>query len=493
MKNLQNKKWTEEEFFEVRKEVLAQWPTGKDVDLQEAIDYNKKLPEHKNFAKKLRWAKENRITLAQPRAGVALIDEHIELLRYLQNEGGADLLPSTIDSYTRQNRYHECQVGIDESLKAGRSLLNGFPGVNHGVAGCRKVLEAVDLPLESRHGTPDGRLLAEITHAAGWTSNEGGAISYNIPYAKSVTMEETLRDWQYCDRLVGFYEENGVEINREPFGPLTGTLVPPSTSNAVAIIEALLAAEQGVKNITVGYGQCGNVIQDVAAIRALDEQCNEYLKKYGYDDVLVTTVFHQWMGGFPEDESRAFGLISLGAMTAALSGATKVIVKTPHEAVGIPTKEANAQGIKDTKMVLNLLQGQRLPSSLELKNEVELIKAEVQCIIDATYQVGHGDLAVGTLKGIEMGIIDIPFAPSKFNAGKMMPARDNSGAIRYLVFGNVPFTDEIKDINRAKLDERASFEKRKTGFQMTVDDIYAVGRGRLIGRPEGNEQTYHPE
>ena len=54
-------------------------------------------------------------------------------------------------------------------------------------------------------------------------------------------------------------KKNGISINREPFGPLTGTLVPPSISNAIAIIEALLAAEQGVKNITVGYGMGGNV------------------------------------------------------------------------------------------------------------------------------------------------------------------------------------------------------------------------------------------
>ena len=209
--------------------------------------------------------------------------------------------------------------------------------------------------------------LAEITHASGWTSNEGGGISYNIPYAKNVTLEKTILDWQYCDRLVGFYEEQGISINREPFGPLTGTLVPPSTSNAVAIIEALLAAEQGVKNITVGYGQCGNLIQDVAAIRALEEQCDEYLKANGYKDVYLTTVFHQWMGGFPADEAKAFGVISTGAATAALAGATKVIVKTPHEAIGIPTKEANAQGIKATKMTLNLLRGQRMPMSKELK------------------------------------------------------------------------------------------------------------------------------
>lgn len=481
---LKNRKWTQEEFFKERELVLNQWPTGKDVDLKEAVEYLKKVPDHKNFAKKLVKAKEEGITLAQPRAGVALLDEHIELLQHLQNEGGADLLPSTIDSYTRQNRYDECERGIKESRAAGRSLLNGFPGVNHGIQGCRRVFEAVDVPLESRHGTPDGRLLAEITHASGWTSNEGGGISYNIPYAKSVSIEKTILDWQYCDRLVGFYEEQGISINREPFGPLTGTLVPPSTSNAVAIVEALLAAEQGVKNITVGYGQCGNIIQDVAAIRALEEQTYEYLKLNGYNDVYVTTVFHQWMGGFPADEAKAFGVISTGAAAAALAGATKVIVKTPHEAIGIPTKEANAQGIKATKMTLNLLRGQRMPMSKELELEIAIIKAETKCMVDKLFELGKGDLAIGSVKGFAAGVVDIPFAPSKFNAGKMMPARDNNGAVRYLKFGNIPLTKELQDFNHKKLEDRAKFEARDICFQMTVDDIFAVGKGKLVGRPE---------
>ncbi|MGL4955189.1 MAG: methylaspartate mutase subunit E, partial [Cetobacterium sp.] len=346
--NLKFKKWTEEEFFKVREEVLKQWPTGADVDLEEAVAYHKTLPEHKNFAKKLIDAKSKNITLAQPRAGVALVEQHIELLNFLDTEGGADLLPSTIDSYTRQNKYENCEKGIEESKKAGRSLLNGFPGVNHGVKGCREVVEAVNLPLQLRHGTPDARLLSEIMLAAGYTSNEGGGISYNIPYAKSVTLEQTIRDWQYCDRLVGLYEEKGVSINREPFGPLTGTLVPPSVSNAVQIIECLLAAEQGVKNITLGYGQCGNLVQDVAAVRSMMEQAEEYCKEFGYENMQLTSVFHQWMGGFPEDEAKAFGVISNGASAAALAGATKVIVKTPHEAIGVPTKEANAMGIKAT-------------------------------------------------------------------------------------------------------------------------------------------------
>ncbi|MBB6631799.1 methylaspartate mutase subunit E [Clostridium algidicarnis] len=481
---LKNKKWTEEEFFKEREQVLNQWPTGKEVDLQEAVDFLKKVPDHKSFPKKLMKAKEEGVTLAQPRAGVALIDAHIKLLTYLQDEGGADLLPSTIDSYTRQNRYDECEIGIKESKIANRSLLNGFPGVNHGVHGCREVFEAINIPIESRHGTPDGRLLAEITHASGWTSNEGGGISYNIPYAKSVSIERTLLDWQYCDRLAGFYEEQGISINREPFGPLTGTLVPPSTSNAVAIVEALLAAEQGVKNITVGYGQCGNLIQDVAAIRALEEQTDEYLKCNGYNDVYITTVFHQWMGGFPADESKAFGVISTGAAAAALAGATKVIVKTPHEAIGVPTKEANAAGIKATKVTLNLLRGQKMPMSKELQTEINIIKAETKCMVDKLFELGNGDLAIGTVKGFQAGIIDIPFAPSKYNNGKMMPARDNNGAVRYLKFGNVPFTQDIMNFNMKKLEERAKYENREIGFQMTIDDIFAVGKGVLIGRPD---------
>lgn len=481
---LKNKKWTDEEFHKQREEVLQQWPTGKEVDLQEAVDYLKKIPAEKNFAEKLVLAKKKGITMAQPRAGVALLDEHIELLRYLQDEGGADFLPSTIDAYTRQNRYDECENGIKESEKAGRSLLNGFPGVNHGVKGCRKVLEAVNLPLQARHGTPDSRLLAEIIHAGGWTSNEGGGISYNVPYAKNVTIEKSLLDWQYCDRLVGFYEEQGVHINREPFGPLTGTLVPPSMSNAVGITEALLAAEQGVKNITVGYGECGNMIQDIAALRCLEEQTNEYLKAYGYNDVFVTTVFHQWMGGFPQDESKAFGVIVTATTIAALAGATKVIVKTPHEAIGIPTKEANAAGIKATKMALNMLEGQRMPMSKELETEMAVIKAETKCILDKTFELGKGDLAIGTVKAFETGVMDIPFGPSKYNAGKMMPVRDNLGCVRYLEFGNVPFTEEIKNYNRERLQERAKFEGRDVSFQMVIDDIFAVGKGRLIGRPE---------
>ena len=482
---IKNTKLSNDEFFAQRKEVLEQWTTGKGVDFEEAVKYQKAIPEEKRFGSKLAKAKEEGVTLIQPRAGVALYTEHIKLLQYLENEGGADLLPSTIDSYTRLNRYKEAEIGIEKSKESGRSMLNGFPAVNYGVDICRTVTSALKNPVQVRHGTPDARLLTEITIAGGFTSYEGGGISYNIPYSKNHSIEKTIAYWQYTDRLVGLYEEAGVSINREPFGPLTGTLVPPCISNAVAIIEAILAAEQGVKDITVGYGQCGNLIQDVAALRALNMLTREYLDKFGYNDVRVTTVFHQWMGGFPQDESKSFAVISWGAAAAVLAKATKVIVKTPHEAMGVPTKEANAAGLKATKQLTSMLKDQTFVEIPAVIAESEIIMKEVRCILDKVEELGKGDYAVGTVAAFEAGVIDIPFAPSKFNRGKLMPARDNSGAVRLLEVGSVPLTEDLKTFHRQKLEERAKYESRPVSFQMVIDDVYAIGKGFLVGRPNG--------
>lgn len=483
MTELKNQRLDEKEFAELRREVLSSWPTGADLDLKEAVAYQKQLPTGKRFAEALDRASQHGVTLIQPRAGVALVDDQIALLKHLETVGGADLLPITVDSYTRQNRYQEAQKGIEESFVAGRSMLNGFPIVNHGVFNSRRVVEAVAHPVEVRHGTPDARLLAEISLAAGYSAFEGGGISYNIPYAKDIALETTIENWQYVDRLVGWYGEQGVEINREPFGPLTGTLVPPCISHAVAIIEALLAAVQGVTNITVGYGQCGNLIQDVAALRVLKDLTREYLDRYNFQAVKLTTVYHQWMGGFPQDEAKAFAVISWGTTAAAFAKATKIIVKTPHEAFGVPTKEANADGLKATRQILNMLQDQELPASAALQTEFEMITAETRSILEKVEELGEGDWAKGTVRAFAAGVLDVPFAPSRFNRGKVMPVRDDQGAVRLLDKGNLPFPDGVWDYHRERIAARAKREKRPVSFQMVIDDIYAISKGMLIGRP----------
>lgn len=450
-----NKKWSIDLFLKFREEVLNQWSTGQEVpNIEDNVQYLKKIPTHKSFSTILKKADESKQTLIQPRSGVSGLEAQYKLLKYLQDEGKADLLTLTVDSYTRQNRYKECDDLILESNKVNRSLLNGFPIVNHGVKATKNLFERVNRPLQVRHGTPDARLLSEISHASGCTSNEGGPICYNIPYAKNVSLEKSIRDWQYCDRLVGIYQELDVELNREFFAPLTATLVPPCISNAIMIIEAILAAEQGVKNMTVGYGQGGHLIQDIAAIQALKEQTSGYLKDYGYN-VNLTTVFHQWMGGFPSEESKAFGVISLGSIVATLSKVTKVIVKTPQEAFGVPTKEANLAGLEVTRQLTQMLQTQIMPSSKELNKEVELIKAETKCILDKVLELGKGDWAIGTVLAFKSGVLDVPFAPSIYTKKKILPVRDLSGAIRIFDFGDIPISREIKNYHSELIYQRS--------------------------------------
>jgi len=477
-------KITQKHLLKTRTEVLDSWHTGKNLKLEDGFKFQQTLPQHKQLPTILKNAQKEGKTLLQPRAGLALVPEHIQLLNYLDEVGDADLLPTNIDAYTRLNRYQEAEKRLEKSKQAGISLITGFPAVNHGVKGCRQVVEAVNKPVQIRHGTPDARLLAEITFIAGFTGFEGGAISYNIPYAKSVPLVKSIAHWQYVDRLVGLYEENGISINREPFGPLTGTLIPPCISHAVAIIEGLLALEQGVKSITLGYGQGGNFIQDLAALTSLRELAHIYFKKFGFTDYHLTTVFHQWMGGFPEDEAKAFSVICWGASIASFAKVDKIIVKTPHEAMGIPTKEASVSGLRATRQTLNMLSEQRLDNSGKLKTEIELIHAEVTSIINKIIQIGNGNLAQGVVSAFATGILDIPFAPSIYTRGRILPVRDNEGFVRILQKSQLPFTDDVLNYHREKIQERANAEQRKPSFQMVTDDIYAISKGYLIGRPQ---------
>ncbi|MCU4751472.1 methylaspartate mutase subunit E [Halobacteria archaeon AArc-curdl1] len=466
-----------EQLQRIDEELRAGWPTGQAVDFEEAIRYHESLPAHKRFADVLETADQ---PLLQPRAGVPRLEDQIELLRYLHGEGEADLLPTTIDSYTRDNEYAKAQEGLENARESGTDTLNGFPAVNHGIDGCRALIDSVDAPIEVRHGTPDARLLAAITFAGGFQSFEGGPISYNIPYTKRHDLATTIEHWQFVDRLAGAYTERGVRINREPFGPLTGTLVPPSIAITVMVLEGLLAATQGVRSLTLGYGQVGNVVQDVAALRALRSLGEEYLP----DEVCVTTVFHEWMGGFPPDEARANGVISLGGMTAAIARPDKVITKSPQEFQGVPTKEANAAGLRTTRQIIDMALEQQIDID-GIEDEQALIERETHALMESVFDHGDGDVARGTIQAFDAGALDVPFAPSDSARGAVLPARDDDGRVRILEFGDLAMDDDIREVHAARLARRAETEGRKQSFRMVADDVDAISDGRLIGRPNG--------
>lgn len=476
-------KWEEQEFEKERKSVLSSWPTGYQIDFKEAVEYQRCLPEAKIATSKFMKARDEGVTLVQPRAGIAPLDAFINMLLVIQNDGGADLLPITVDSETRHQRYAKAEEGIKLSEKTGKSALNGFPIVNYGVTGCRKLIEAVSVPLELRPAAPDMRLPAEIAYASGVTASLGGPIVHCLQHHKNAEPEKAIRDHQYVHRLVGKYEEQGIHILLEMSGYMSGVLVPPGESAAIMAIESLIAAEQGVKYLVVGYQHSGHLFQDIAALQATYRVSCSYLDAFGYKDVTAFWDLHSWTGRFPEDVSRSYGVICQAALTAALGKAQMIMSKSIDQGRHLPAKDANAAAVRATKQILGMMSHQELVLSDEWQEEREAIEKEAKATVDKVIELGDGSVAKGAAKAIRVGVIDLPFAPNIHNKGKVMPIRDHSGAIRILDPGDLPLSKEMLRYHEKKLEARKKQADGELTYEMVVEDVIALSKGTLRGNP----------
>jgi methylaspartate mutase epsilon subunit len=182
------------------------------------------------------------------------------------------------------------------------------------------------------------------------------------------------------------------------------------------------------------------------------------------------------MQAFPADEPRAYAVIVLGGIIAALAGATQVITKSTHEAEGIPTREANAEGVKATRMAIQLVRANPFPENTETLEEKNLIAREARSILDKCLEMGDGDPVRGSLRGLQAGVLDIPWAPNQFVAGRVIPVRDARGAVRYLESAGLPFDREILEYNREKIRERECRAGKEIDYQEAIFDVTEVSR-----------------
>jgi methylaspartate mutase epsilon subunit len=170
-------------------------------------------------------------------------------------------------------------------------------------------------------------------------------------------------------------------------------------------------------------------------------------------------------------------------VAAAFSRATKIISKSPHEASGIPTAEANAAGLRATRQVLRMFKEQQDVASAEVERERGLIDRETMALVENALRLGEGCIGAGVVRAFQAGVLDVPFAPSRAARGAVVPVRDIHGAVRFFEFGALPFDDSLKAVHREAVAERGRIERRQPSFQMVTDDIYAVSKGRLVGKP----------
>lgn len=464
----------EDVFAEMRRENLARWPTGAGVDFAAAVERHRTLPRHKQLAWVMREADRQQRCLTQPRGGVGTFEKHRELMVTLDREGLADVVPTTTDSYTRNEQWQLAQQGIEESEKAGRSLLNGYPLVNYGVEKARALVDAIDKPAIMLTGTSMPKLTGEIGYAGGYSGYLGSGIAYTTSYIKELSIEEGIRNYQYLDRLVAMYQAHGIELHRRQPGFLTGTNVPPSIAIVTCVLDCLLAAGQGVRNYGLEMGETLHLVQDAAAVAACRELCQEYLAKKGYREVFTPITLLHWMGAWPQDDAQAAAMIAYGGTLAAIAGANSVTTKSTHEAYGIPTPQANAEGLRMTRTAIYLARNIRLDSMPAFQQERDLIKREARAILDKTLEMGDGDAAIGTVRAFEAGVIDIPWSPNRHVKSRVMPARDADGYLRIMDPGLMPFPKDVMQIHEDRLRQRAAREGVPYGHELAVASVYEM-------------------
>ncbi|RDG29731.1 methylaspartate mutase subunit E [Oceanispirochaeta sp. M1] len=478
---ISNKKWSDEFFQKQREEVLAQWPTGEDVDLDDAVAYHKSLPDSKNAALKTLKARKEKKTLLCPSLGSDTVENHKSLLLYLQNEGQVDILTSYIDSLTRNCRFEMASQGLMKAEAAGRPVLNGFPFVVHGVQKTREVMNAVDLPSMLFGPTPDARLTHEIGLAGGHTGYSGGPLISFWNYTKNVPPEEVIHNFQYVNRLMGYYEEQGVPILYAVSGAMP-SVSPPSLMIVPEIIEVLIAAAQGVKHVQLNNWLQGHVAQDLAYIQVLKEKTDFYLKKLGFDDVETITYSVSPTGRFPVDTDQVYALISHFTMIGALGGVQVSGSRTIDEALHIPTKEGSAHSFRNARMFLNMIQPQGfdVTQNKAVLNEKHFMELEVDCLMNKVMELGKGDIVKGTVDAIASGILDQPYSTSQLVKGEVLGVKDDTGAARYYDMGQLPFSKEIRDFHRERIEAREKVLGEKVDYDTIIQDMTAISSGNIL-------------
>jgi len=475
-----NKRIDDDLLMKKRREELDKWPTGKEVDFEEAAAYQKSLPDSKVWSKVMVKLREEGRMSVFPRAGTPVLEKMIELCQGLR-ESGVVLIPVTTDSYTRLGQYEKVQGILDECNRTGKALLNGYPIINQGVKQTRKLVESVDAAFSPRG------ISSEITIASGLTTYESGLefITWGA-YSKKMTIRELVERWQNATRVAGWYADRGVILCTDLHGWLPTAPFPLSVNIVTLILQALTAAEQGQKSLYPLVHCMGNMAQDMAWIRLAPRLIREYLDKFDYKDCLIPGCCPAQTPLFPNpmDMGGAFAYLNYIAIVGALTKCNAVDLRSIDEAAGVPTKDTNTVSYGSARWIFDVIREQDIEIYVKGVDEEEKVtETEVRAIMDRILDLGDGDVIDGTIKAVEAGVLDSPWSPNMTVKDKVLGVRDAHGACRYLEFGNLPFPGEIKEFHRRKIAEREKLEGKKADYHTAVRDLWSFSKGKIVGLP----------
>ena len=479
---VRNKRIDEELFEKWRQsKKLPEWPTSKEFDYDDALAYQKSLPDNKIWWKVMaKLTEEGRMTV-WPRGGTPLLEDMIHLCQSLVATG-VRLIPITTDTYTRTRRYADIEKQLEEMKKTGKTTLNGYPIVNHGIKKTRKIIESCPEGAFSLRAGP-----AEFGIAAGCTTGGGSGFGWYLQRGQPAEeLEASIVRGQYSSRESGWYADRGVILCADDHGFQPQGPIPPAVMIVGHILAVLGSAEQGHKASTPIVFCLGNMAQDMASIRLAPRLMREYLDKFGYKDFLIPGIIACQIPLFPvpQDIGGAFAYLCYVAMVGSLSRCSAVDLRSIDEGAGIPTEEAHKMSWRAAKWIFDVVREQKIEISVkDVEAEEKITEAEVRAIMDKILELGDGDICVGFIRAMEAGVVDMPWNSQTSFEDAAIGVRDVKGAWRYLDFGNLPIPKEIKEFHRQKVAEREKKESKKVDYYTAVHDFLAFSKGKIVGLP----------
>jgi methylaspartate mutase epsilon subunit len=325
----------------------------------------------------------------------------------------------------------------------------------------------------------DGRLATEIALASGWTACTCRSLQEVLAHCKNIPLDEEIRINQYESRLAALYHERGVPQSPHISSNLTG-YDSCGFKSFVMVSQSLLGAEQGVKQFFLEFGVNMNLIQDVAMMRVTKRLCEEYCKRFGYDDILFIQNNHMFQGAFPPRLEECSAMMSYALTIGCLGGSTSLLLKCQDEAFATPSKEGMGASVRIAREIETLVGTQRLPISKEVEEEERIIELEVRTVMEKCLEAGDGDIALGLCLGVDAGWVQTMISPWKYNRGNVLLMRDTAQAMRYYKIGDMPLPREVEEYHLEKLRGRAEKEGRPLDFDMVVADLQYASRLPIV-------------
>lgn len=381
----------------------------------------------------------------QPRGGRSTTLLQKNLLTKLA-EAGANVLPITVDSNTRLEKYEKAEALYAHSLTHGVDSLNGFPFMAVPSDEIVEMISKFENPVSLRHGSPVAHKLVEKALLCGIDEIEGGPLTYSLPYTRNTSLAVSIESWKKVERMCASSKTRlNQGVLRESFGVLTAVLVPPYVALLVSFLEAIFSYSNGVRHFMIGLQSSGNLIQDIVQFDAARRVASSLAGAY-FPDLHLYYAYHHWMGPFPRDSAQANSIIDICNLSAHLVKADKVVVKTNVEAYGVPSEESNAYAVRRTRKLLLLMASMDAADKSGTEEEVSFLTSEV---LAGIHRILTSDsLDDSLIRAVESGQIDLMFSPHQAVRRRIEVYRDRKGWVRLFDPGELLVSREFQLFER---------------------------------------------